>query len=67
MTFSAYVSALQMTCPFVFMHWICAKDCFTGSQNCHQGVEVKNTLTSEEAAVCVSYGIAAKSFGFSYG
>lgn len=28
------------------------------------GVEFKNSTTSEEAAVCISYGIAAKSFGF---
>lgn len=30
------------------------------------GVEFKNSITSEEAAVCISYGIGAKSFGFSY-
>lgn len=67
MTFSAYVSALQMTLSFVFMHWACAKDYFTGSKKCHQGVELKATITSEKAAVCISYGIAAKSFGLSYG
>lgn len=67
MTFSAYVSALQTTCFFVLIHWDCAKDCFTGSQKCHQGVEFKNTITSEEAAVCISYGIASKSFGLSCG
>lgn len=66
-TFSAYASALQSTCSFVFIHWACEKDCFTGPQKCHQGAEFKNTITSEEAAVCISYGIAAKSFGWSYG
>lgn len=48
-TFSAFVSALQTACSFVFMNWACARDCFTGSQNCHQVVEFGNTITSEEA------------------
>jgi len=62
--FSVYVAALQVTCSFVVVHCACAKDCFTRPQNCHQGAVFKNiNIISEEAAVCVSHGIAAKSFG----
>lgn len=62
MTFSVCVAALQMTCSFV-VHCACAKDCFTRSQNCYQKAVFKNiSVVSEEAAVCISHGIAAKSW-----
>lgn len=62
-----YVAAIQMTCSSVVVHYACAKDCVTRPQNCHQGAVFKNiNIVSEEAAVCISHSIAAKSFGLSY-